>query len=333
VEKSAAFELILRLRQSGVLADDESAEFEELRGGVASDIWLVTSGTKRFVVKRALAKLRVAADWQVPISRNACEVAWLKAAAAVMPEAVPDVLAHDPEAGFFVMTYFEPARHPVWKQELRESRAKPEFATQVGASVASIHAATLNANPADFNSNDVFRSIRLEPYLEATARKHPDIKPQLDQLVATTLLNHRALVHGDISPKNILCGPKGPIFLDAECAWFGDPAFDIAFCLNHLLLKCLWTPHALQSFVACFDALAAAYLGGVTWEDAAAIERRIAALLPALLLARIDGKSPVEYVTDEAVKQKVRDTARPLIKRPPKKLQDISNTWANLMRV
>ena len=70
----------------------------------------------------------------------------------------------------------------------------------------------------------------------------------------------RALVHGDVSPKNILVGPRGPVFLDAECAWYGDPAFDLAFCLNHLLLKCLWTPRRGAGFLACFDALAAAYL-------------------------------------------------------------------------
>ena len=63
-----------------------------------------------------------------------------------------------------------------------------------------------------------------------------------------------------MSPKNILVGPDGPIFLDAECAWYGDPAFDLAFCLNHMLLKCLAVPAAAPAFLDCFDALACAYL-------------------------------------------------------------------------
>src|SRR3546814_2979244 len=67
----------------------------------------------------------------------------------------------------------------------------------------------------------------------------------------------------------ILIGPDGPIFLDAECAWYGDPAFDLAFCLNHLLLKCLWTPRATAGFLSCFDALSRRYPEGVDWEPAA----------------------------------------------------------------
>src|ERR1700712_4309494 len=109
-------------------------------------------------------------------------------------------------------------------------------------------------------------------------------------LIETTIGNKHALVHGDVSPKNILAGPDGPVFLDAECAWWGDPAFDLAFCLNHLLLKCGWTPRAASGFLACFEALTASYLTGVDWELPEALEARAAALLPGLLLARVDGK-------------------------------------------
>jgi aminoglycoside phosphotransferase (APT) family kinase protein len=139
-------------------------------------------------------------------------------------------------------------------------------------------------------------------------------------------------VHGDVSPKNILAGPDGPVFLDAECAWYGDPAFDLAFCLNHLLLKCLLRPDAADGFLACFDALAAAHLAGVVWEDAAGLQARAARLLPALFLARIDGKSPVEYVTREADKHRVRDLAVPLVRDPPARLSAVRDAWADRIR-
>ncbi len=106
-----------------------------------------------------------------------------------------------------------------------------------------------------------------------------------------------ALVHGDVSPKNILNGPRGPVLLDPECAFYGDPAFDLAFCLNHLLLKCLWTPAARHGFMACFTSLKDSYLSLVDWEPMTDIEARTARLLPGLFLARVDGKSPVEYIT------------------------------------
>ena len=113
------------------------------------------------------------------------------------------------------------------------------------------------------------------------------------------------MIHGDVSPKNILVGPRGPVFLDAECACIGDPAFDLAFCLKHLLLKCLWVPAARVALLDSFHRMFEAYLSGVDWEAPAALEVRCAELLPALFLARVDGKSPVEYVTTEDDKERV----------------------------
>src|SRR6202007_3164907 len=152
---------------------------------------------------------------------------------------------------------------------------------------------------AAFATDAIFYAIRLEPYLLATARAHPDRAAALERLAETTAHTKLTLVHGDVSPKNILIGPRGPVFIDAECAWFGDPAFDLAFCLNHLLLKCLWVPAATSRLLAAFDTLAETYLAGVDWEPAECVDRRTAHLLPGLFLARIDGKSPVEYLTAE----------------------------------
>src|SRR5204862_6875708 len=135
-----------------------------------------------------------------------------------------------------------------------------------------------------FATDHIFFPIRLEPYLAATADKHSDCAERLRSLMRVTGATRKALVHGDISPKNILTGPDGPVFLDAECAWYGDPAFDLAFCLNHLLLKCLWNPGAVSLFLESFDSLQDTYLAAVTWEDRAAFETRAASLLPGLLL-------------------------------------------------
>jgi Ser/Thr protein kinase RdoA (MazF antagonist) len=198
----------------------------------------------------------------------------------------------------------------------------------VGRTLGRIHAATAGhkeiARP--FDNDATFHAIRLEPYLEATAARHPEVADALYALSRATLARHQALVHGDVSPKNILVGPDGPIFLDAECAWYGDPAFDLAFCLNHLLLKCLWTPAAAAEFLAAFDALRAGYFEAMTGD--ARLEARTAALLPALFLARIDGKSPVEYVTAEGDRERVRTFAVPLVRTPVAELATIRNAWA-----
>src|SRR5204862_684262 len=120
--------------------------------------------------------------------------------------------------------------------------------------------------------------------------------------------------------------PHGPVFLDAECAWYGDPAFDLAFCLNHMFLKSVWVPAARAGFLECFLALHGAYMRGVTWEPAAAVEERAATLLPGLLLGRVDGKSPVEYLNG-AGQSLVRDAARKLLVRGERTLLGLHNAW------
>jgi fructosamine-3-kinase len=322
------------LRAAGLLAADAVPRLVALTGGVASDIWKVEGAKPPVVVKRALPRLRVAAEWLAPVSRNAAEAAWFEAARAVVPEAVPEVLLHDPEQGLFAMPYFPPERYPTWKAQLREGEADPALAAQVGGVIARIHAATMHsaALAEQFANDATFHAIRLEPYLEATARRHPEVHDALMELSRSTLCCHRALVHGDVSPKNILAGPDGPVLLDAECAWYGDPAFDLAFCLNHLLLKCLWSRSAATRFLAAFDALRGAYFEALPPAAGPGIEARAARLLPALLLARVDGKSPVEYITADTDRDLVRATAIPLIQTPPAGLASIRDAWATALQ-
>ena len=306
-----------------------TVSFEALTGGVSSDIWKVTTSTRVFCVKRPLAKLRVAADWRAPLERNRFEVAWMRIAHAIVPEAVPEILHHDVRAHLCAMQYLDPARHRLWKTELRDGRVNPEDAAEVGRRLGHIHASTADepSDHAQFPANDIFHAIRLEPYLEATALAHPDLRAPLFALSARTASIRRVMVHGDVSPKNILLGPAGPVFLDAECACIGDPAFDLAFCLNHLLLKCLWTPSARDALLASFDALGNAYLAQVRWEPVDELASRAASLLPGLLLARVDGRSPVEYLRDDRERDHVRACARRLLFAPPARLAEVANAW------
>jgi aminoglycoside phosphotransferase (APT) family kinase protein len=302
---------------------------EPLAGGVSSDIWRIDLPDRSICIKRALAKLRVHADWQAPVQRNLYEARWMKVARRVAPNGVPEVLGHDEVTGTLAMTYLPTERYPLWKALLRDGAVDLSFAASVAETLAKIHAATA-ADPSlgpKFPTDAIFRDIRLDPYLMHTARVHPVLADRMKTLAETTLRNKCALVHGDVSPKNILCGPHGPVFLDAECAWWGDPAFDLAFCLNHLMLKCLWAPAAHHALLGSFGALSETYLRGVEWEPPAALEARAAHLLPALFLARVDGKSPVEYITQEAHRDKVRRVARHLLADPPDRLADVAQAW------
>ena len=318
------------LRRAGLMDLPDLPQMQPLTGGVSSDIWRVDLQERSVVVKRALAKLNVQQDWQAPVERNVYEAAWMVEASRHAPRAVPELLHQDALAGALVMAFLPPDDHPLWKKMLMEGRVAAEDARAVGSALGAIHAGTALRDDvaATFPTDKIFHDIRLEPYLLATAEQHPDLGRQLRALARTTAGNRKALVHGDVSPKNILIGPDGPVFLDAECAWYGDPAFDLAFCLNHLLLKCLALPDATPDYLDAFDALAEAYLALAVWERRDRLEERAAALLPGLFLARVDGKSPVEYLSAEAEKDRVRRVARRFLETPSDRLATIREAWA-----
>jgi aminoglycoside phosphotransferase (APT) family kinase protein len=326
----ATREVVASLQHLGLVPPEQEPPMVPLGGGVSSDIWRVELESGPVCVKRALPRLKVEAWWEAPVERNAYECAWIEKVAMLYPYAVPRILAHDPDAGLFVMDYLDPAEYPIWKERLHEGEAQPAFAARVGTTVAGIHRATAGDEKVAkrFATDPIFYALRLESYLVATASQHPALADALHALVQTTAQTKLALVHGDISPKNILIGKQGPVFLDAECAWYGDPAFDLAFCLNHFLLKCLWTPQAAREFLACFTAMASAYRAAVTWEPKDDLEGRTARLLPGLFLARVDGKSPVEYITRERDKDRVRRVASALLLAPPVRLEQVRVAWA-----
>ncbi len=324
LEHDAALPQILARLQLVPLGQAFSATV--LTGGVSSDIVLIetpasaTAPARRFCLKRALARLKVAALWQAPVSRNAAEAAWLRQVGVWLPAAVPRVLAEDSAMGLFAMDYLPSDANPVWKAQLASGTIDADFAAAVGHVLGTVHQKSSGdaAKPiaARFAHDRMFESIRLEPYLRATALKHVDLAAQLHALADRTLLHKMALVHGDVSPKNILCHAAGPVFLDAECAWYGDPAFDLAFCLNHLLLKTVWQPQWQAHYTRSFYALKQAYWTHLNWESPAAFEARCASLLPALCLARVDGKSPVEYLQTAAQHALLRRFARSCIADP-----------------
>jgi aminoglycoside phosphotransferase (APT) family kinase protein len=316
------------LRELG-LARSGSLTGAPLTGGVSSDIWRIDTEQGPVCAKRALAQLRVAPDWHAPIERNLYEARWMEVANDAQPGCTPRVLGQHPALGVLVMRYLPPSEYRLWKQSLRDGQVDLSTARAVGTVLARIHnfSASRPQLARQFATDAIFFDIRLEPYLLATAQRHPGLAAELEQLVEVTRTHTVALVHGDVSPKNILIGATGPVLLDAECAWWGDPAFDLAFCLNHLLLKCLWNSAARAAFLAAFDALAATYLQAVEWEPRSEIERRAAALLPGLFLARIDGKSPVEYVTEEAQREQVRRVAASLLRQPVDRLQAVAAAW------
>ncbi len=319
------------LTRSGIASADAGVTLVPLTGGVSCDVWRVdVNGAPACVVKRALAQLKVEADWFAPVERTESEVRWLRRAHAIVPHLCPAVLADDPDEHMFAMTFLPPDQHPVWKAELFAGHVDPAVAAAVGRDLALVHAATAHdaTVAAEFDTGPLFAALRIDPFLLYVADRRPEVAERLRALADDLATRRTALVHGDVSPKNILVGPNGPVLLDAECAVYGDPAFDIAFCVTHLLLKQIYVADHADALRTSAMALADTYLAGVAWEASEALSLRASDLTAALLLARIEGKSPAPYLIDEGQRQRIRSAALRLLSAPSIALPELIAGWA-----
>jgi aminoglycoside phosphotransferase (APT) family kinase protein len=317
----------------GLCAADQVVSVTPLTGGVASDIAVVDLGNRRLCMKFALPKLKVAADWFAPVHRNAAEYAWLKVAAALRPECAPALFGRSEALSGFAMEFIAGDDVYLWKAALLAGAPDRGEAAKVGALLGSVHAASgaPGFDTAPFQNHDDFRALRIEPYLTFTAGRHPVVADRLCALAETLGSRTEVLVHGDVSPKNILFRQGNPVILDAECATMGDAAFDPAFCLNHLILKAIHLETSRDALLASVGAFWRSYAPHVAWEPPRALERRVAGLIPALMLARVDGKSPVEYLAPDDA-DRVRNLALTLLQSPPPTLADLTKTISDTLK-
>ncbi len=300
-----------------------------LTDGVSSEIYRVDDGDVPFVVKRALPKLRVRDEWIADVARNRYERMYIEYVSQFLPQAVPRLLPGPHDRGYFAMEYLGP-EFTSWKKLLLGGEAHREHALRAGAILGAIHARS--AGDAEvavrFDTTGNFMQLRIEPYLLTTGRRHPDLRAIFEAEAKRLASTHMCLVHGDFSPKNIMISPSRFVLLDCEVAWYGDPAFDLAFLLTHLLLKGLHHAPRHIGLEEMTRGFWRRYLEAAgDFIDPVALESRTARLLPMLLLARIDGKSPVEYLTRPGQAAFVRRFAQPAIQAFSSSLADLVQRW------
>ncbi|MFQ3670258.1 MAG: aminoglycoside phosphotransferase family protein [Verrucomicrobiia bacterium] len=319
--------IIDRLREAGLVNGGEVV-LRPLTGGVSSDIMVVETSSWRFVVKRALPKLRVRQDWFADPSRNRFEHAYLRYVGEFLPSAVPQVLHADDRAGYFAMEYLGEG-FETWKSRLMAGRCHEATAVICALQLAAIHTRSWE-NPevrGRFETTDFFRELRMEPYLLSMASAHPALASLLEAEVERIVSNRLCLVHGDYSPKNLLIGPDRLVIVDSEVAWFGDPAFDVCFLLNHLMLKALRLPEHRAALFGLARAFWKTYRSAMI-PHLGQIEPHLPRLLAMLMLARVDGKSPVEYLNEAHLQETVRRfTHRCLREALPASPEDFFQSW------
>ncbi len=301
----------------GVAERSDIAGIYSLTGGVSSDIARVVTPKAEYCAKFALAQLKVEADWQAPVHRNAAEYAWLEFVSTKYPTNVPVLYGRSSRLNGFVMECLKGDEIRLWKSDLLKNGPKNSDAGTVAEVLGGIHNASTERNfqrEAFENASDFF-SLRLEPYFFYLQSQYPQIMKEIEALIKQTSETQRVLIHGDVSPKNILFRGDVPVFLDAECATMGDPAFDVGFCMNHLILKALHLPKHRSDLFKSAILFWESYKEHITWEAVGDCEGRLLQLLPLLMLARVDSKSPVEYLSEHN-KTLIRKIAVPFIKEP-----------------
>ncbi len=305
----------------------DSISVTELGGGVSNIVLLAEGPGFRWVVKQALEKLRVKDDWRSERSRVFREAEAIQALRPLLGEAaVPEVIHTDRENFLFVMTA-APVGSTVWKDLLLGRRADSAVARQAALLLARM----INGSRADpafqkrFWDGTVFDQLRIDPYYRTTAARHPDVREHYDELIGTSKNIQTAAVHGDYSPKNMLVRRSNIFLVDFEVIHWGDPAFDSGFLLNHLFLKTFHQPRFGAEYIGLArefwkTLLSALALGA---QGASDFERMTVLHLGGLMLARVDGKSPVEYITDVPTQEKVRKTAKRILRERPRHVEEV----------
>ncbi len=298
-------ELLRYLRDTQRIAPDETPVFETLRGGVSNRTVRVTRPSgEAWVMKQALAKLRVAVDWFSSPERIGREAAGLHHLHALAPTGtIPALIFEDHNHHLLAMeAVAEP--HVNWKTLLLAGDVQQAHVEQFGRLLGTIHRASSGRNDLveAFGDRSFFETLRVEPYYRYTAEQHPATRPFFDNLITETLSQRLAVVHGDYSPKNILVCNERLILLDHEVIHYGDPAFDLGFSLTHLLSKAHHVGNQDAAKRTEFLEAARLYwqsyldaLGDVDWREG--LEVRAVRHTLACLLARVDGRSPLEYLS------------------------------------
>ncbi len=279
------------LRGRGTVAGAD-VHVRVLSGGVSNAVFLVEDGHRRIVVKQALPKLRVKADWFADPARSQVEAEALERLHAISPDAVPRVLDRDPDRHTLTICA-APSDWRSWKDDLLAGSIRSDVASRLGTLLSGWHTATERQSLSEaLEDPRLFEQLRLEPYFGAAAVRRPELAADLDGLVRSIRSRRRCLVLGDFSPKNILVGDEGLWVIDLEVAHRGDPAFDVAFLLSHLAAKSVHVTGA----AAAIGGAAGAFIGGYGTGPALDDEEHLVQVFAGLLLARVYGSSPLEYL-------------------------------------
>ncbi len=282
----------------------DSDGYQILRGGVSNKAILYSGKAGNWVIKQGLSKLRVKADWFSSPARLKIEAKAIQWLGAFLPEhAVPDLIFFDEEHYILAMEAV-PMPHENFKTILLSGALDTDYVCQMAYLLAAIHNKGVDNDEAKslFIDRSFFKNLRIEPYYEYTASQIPESKAFFNDLIQDSMKIKKTVVHGDYSPKNILVRKEKLVLLDHEVMHWGDPTFDVGFALCHFLSKANYFGD--KKYINAALKFWNEYNKHYTHQDEA-FENRATRQLMGCLLARVKGRSPLEYLSEEKGRDQV----------------------------
>ena len=322
------------LIRSGQLQSGGKWSAKILSGGVSNKAILFSQPENRieWVIKQALAKLRVQTDWYCDPGRLLVEYKGMQWLSEVLPEgAVPKPVFMD-KARFIMAMTAVPQPHDNLKTLLLSGEIDLDLIVEMGQLLGILHQAGYQSNRALslFNDRSYFKKLRLEPYYQVTAKNLGESGSFFEDLIDQTLAIRQMVVHGDFSPKNMLVKDGRLVLLDHEVMHFGDPAFDLGFCMCHLLSKANHLKPYQTAFLAAAEKFWTSYKKTINTiekeQEARAVQHTIGCLL-----ARVLGKSPLEYLDKKSQERQVKAGLQ-LIKAQPISMLELVDRFGILLK-
>jgi 5-methylthioribose kinase len=301
------------------------ARVEALAWGVSNAVLRVETPQRTFIVKQSRPRLRTRDDWFSDLDRIYREQEVMELLHPLLPRlTVPRVLFSDRPNYVFAMEH-APAGARVWKEILLAGEVDRRVAERAGFILGRIHEST--AGDADlarrFGDPTVFVQLRVDPFYRRIQERRPEVAHAIRPIIDRMLTVKGALCHGDYSPKNILVHDQGFTLVDYETAYYGDPTMDLGFFLSHLMLKAVKHHPQRAEFFDPTRAFWKAYAEQIRFRPAAELERRGIEHFAVCALARIDGTSPVDYLTEEPRREAVRRMGRSVLDQRPSRWEDV----------
>ena len=298
------------LLERGIINREEGYSLHYCKGGVSGTVAFVNAGAELLIIKQALRQLKVKEDWFCDPDRMGIEYRCNEIYHRLAPDCAPRVLFYDNDNYIFGREAV-PENHLTWKTDLLNGLFDFSVAQKAINTLSTVHNSCANNNEIAriFANKNIFYDLRISPYIEFTVKKYPELTdfalPVINELMERTI----TLVHGDFSPKNIMTSGRNINIVDFEVAHYGHPSFDLAFFANHFVLKAVKNKYWAGASLSMLDYMLGIYFSKTRYMPANELEQSFVHLLSLLMLARVDGKSPAEYITLNDDKELIRDMA------------------------